>query len=154
MGFVKEFRDFAVKGNVVDLALAVIIGAAFGKIVDSFVKDVLMPPLGLLTGGLDFTNHFVTLKGQKFATLAEAQAAGAVTLNYGMFLNAIVSFLIVAFAIFLVVRRLNATARKDAAAVVATTRACPECMSDIPAEAKRCRYCAVTVGPAAPAAVV
>lgn len=145
MGMVKEFRDFAVKGNVMDLAFAVIIGAAFGKIVDSFVKDVLMPPLGLLMGGLDFTNHFVTLKGQKFATLAEAQAAGAVTVNYGMFLNAIVSFLIVTFAIFLVVRRMNATARKEAVAVVATTRACPECMSDIPAEAKRCKYCAVVV---------
>jgi len=153
MGFVKEFKDFAVKGNVVDLAFAVIIGAAFGKIVDSFVKDVLMPPLSLLTGGLDFTNHFVTLKGQKLATLAEAQAAGAVTLNYGVFLNAIVSFLIVAFAIFLVVRRMNAAARKEAVAVVATTRACPECLSDIPAEAKRCKYCAVTVSPAAPAAV-
>lgn len=145
MGFVKEFKDFAVKGNAVDLAFAVIIGAAFGKIVDSLVTDILMPPLGLVLGGLDFSNHFVTLKGQKFATLAEAQAAGAVTLNYGMFLNAIVSFLIVAFAIFLVVRRLNAAARRDAVAVVATTRACPECMSDIPAEAKRCRYCAVPV---------
>jgi len=145
MGFVKEFKDFAVKGNVVDLAFAVIIGAAFGKIVDSLVKDILMPPLGLLMGGLDFSNHFVTLKGQKFATLAEAQAAGAVTLNYGLFLNAIVSFLVVAFAIFLIVRRLNASARRDAVAVVATTRACPECLSDIPSEAKRCKYCAVTV---------
>ncbi|HEY0371639.1 MAG TPA: large conductance mechanosensitive channel protein MscL, partial [Thermoanaerobaculia bacterium] len=98
MGLIKEFKDFAVKGNVMDLAFAVIIGAAFGKIVDSLVKDILMPPLGLMMGGLDFTNHFATLKGQKFATLAEAQAAGAVTLNYGIFLNAFVSFLIVAFA--------------------------------------------------------
>lgn len=153
MGFVKEFKDFAVKGNVADLAFAVIIGAAFGKIVDSFVKDVLMPPLGLLTGGLDFTNHFVTLKGQKFATLAEAQAAGAVTLNYGVFLNAVVSFVVVAFAIFLVVRRLNAAARKEAVAVVATTRACPECLSDIPLEATRCRYCSVPIS-ATPAAAV
>jgi large conductance mechanosensitive channel len=154
MGFVKEFKDFAVKGNVADLAFAVIIGAAFGKIVDSFVKDVLMPPLGMLTGGLDFTNHFVTLKGEKFATLAEAQAAGAVTLNYGVFLNAVVSFVIVAFAIFLVVRRLNAAARKEAVAVVATTRACPECLSDIPLEATRCRYCSVTISSAPAAAVV
>jgi large conductance mechanosensitive channel len=153
MGFVKEFKEFAVKGNVLDLAFAVIIGAAFGKIIDSLVKDVLMPPLGLLLGGIDFTNHFVTLKGQKFATLAEAQAAGAVTLNYGVFLNAIVSFLIIAFAIFLVVRRLNAAARKDAVAVVATTRACPECLSDIPLEATRCKYCSVTVGAATPVAV-
>jgi large conductance mechanosensitive channel len=153
MGFVKEFKDFAVKGNVMDLAFAVIIGAAFGKIVDSFVKDVLMPPLGVLTGGLDFTNQFVTLKGQKFATLAEAQAAGAVTLNYGVFLNAVVSFLIVAFVVFLVVRRLNAAARKEAVAVVATTRACPECLSDIPLDATRCRYCSVTIS-ATPAAAV
>ena len=153
MGFVKEFREFAVKGNVMDLAFAVIIGAAFGKIVDSLVKDVLMPPVGLLLGGLDFSNYFVTLKGEKFATLAEAQAAGAVTLNYGMFVNAIVSFLIVAFVIFLVVRRMNAAQRKEAVAVVATTRACPECLSDIPMEAKRCKYCAVALSAPAPAAV-
>jgi large conductance mechanosensitive channel len=153
MGLIKEFKDFAVKGNVMDLAFAVIIGAAFGKIVDSLVKDILMPPLGLMMGGLDFTNHFATLKGQKFATLAEAQAAGAVTLNYGIFLNAFVSFLIVAFAIFLLVRRLNAAARKEAVAVVATTRACPECLSDIPVDARRCKYCAVTLAAAAPAAV-
>jgi len=151
MGFVKEFKEFAVKGNVIDLAFAVIIGAAFGKIVDSLVKDILMPPLGLLLGGLDFSNHFVTLKGQKFATLAEAQAAGAVTLNYGVFLNTVISFLIIALAIFLVVRRLNAAARREAVAMVATTRACPECLSDIPAEATRCRYCSVTVSAPAPA---
>lgn len=154
MGLVKEFKEFAVKGNVMDLAFAVIIGAAFGKIIDSLVKDVLMPPLGVLLGGIDFTNHFVTLKGQKFATLAEAQAAGTVTLNYGLFLNTIVSFLIIAFAIFLIVRRMNAAARKDAVAVIATTRACPECLSDIPMEATRCKYCSVTVGASAPAAVV
>lgn len=154
MGLVKEFKEFAVKGNVLDLAFAVIIGAAFGKIIDSLVKDLLMPPLGLLLGGMDFTNHFVTLKGQKFATLAEAQAAGAVTLNYGAFLNAIVSFLIIAFAIFLIVRRLNAAARKEAVAVIATTRACPECLSDIPLQATRCKYCSVTVGAATPARVV
>jgi large conductance mechanosensitive channel len=145
MGFVKEFKEFAVKGNVMDLAFAVIIGAAFGKIVDSLVKDVLMPPLGLLLGGLDFSNHFLTLKGQTFATLAEAQAAGTVTLNYGVFLNAVVSFLIISFTIFLVVRRLNAKARQEAAAVMATTRACPECLSDIPAEAKRCKYCSAMI---------
>jgi large conductance mechanosensitive channel len=154
MGFVKEFKDFTVKGNVMDLAFAVIIGAAFGKIIDSLVKDVLMPPLGLLLGGMDFSNHFVTLKGQKFATLAEAQAAGAVTLNYGLFVNAIVSFLIIAFVVFLIVRRMNAAARKEAVAVVATTRACPECLSDIPMEATRCKYCSVTVSAAVPAAVV
>ena len=154
MGLVKEFRDFVVKGNVMDLAVAVIIGAAFGKIIDSLVKDILMPPLGLALGGVDFTNHFLTLKGPKFATLAEAQAAGAVTLNYGVFLNTIVSLLIVGFAIFAIVRRLNAMREKEApAVVVVTTRACPECLSDIPLEAKRCKYCAVTVGTTAPAAV-
>ena len=153
MGLVKEFKEFAVKGRVIDLALAVIIGAAFGKIIDSLVKDVLMPPLGVLLGGLDFSNFFVTLKGEEFATLAEAQAAGAVTLNYGMFLNTIVSFLIIALVIFLIVRRLNATQRKNAAAVVATTRACPECLSDIPMDAKRCKYCSVALTAAAPVVV-
>ena len=154
MGLIKEFKEFAVKGNVLDLAFAVIIGAAFGKIVDSLVKDILMPPLGILLGGLDFTNHFVTLKGPKLATLAEAQAAGAVTLNYGVFVNAIVSFVIVTFAIFVVVRRLNAAARKEAVAVVATTRACPECLSDIPLAARRCRYCAESLTPVAVHGVV
>ncbi|MGZ5433738.1 MAG: large conductance mechanosensitive channel protein MscL [Thermoanaerobaculia bacterium] len=152
MGFVKEFREFAVKGSVMDLAFAVVIGAAFGKIIDSLVNDILMPPLGLLLGGMDFTNHFVTLRGEKFATLAEAQAAGSVTLNYGMFVNAIVSFLIIGFTIFLIVRRLNAAQRKEAMAVVATTRACPECLSDIPLDARRCKYCSVTLGATAPAA--
>ena len=140
----KEFKQFVTKGNVIELAIAVVIGAAFAKIVDSFVKDVLMPPIGLLLGGVDFTNHFVTLKGERFATLAEAQAAGAVTLNYGAFINAVVSFLIVAFAIFIVVKRINAMKRKEEAPTP-TTRACPECLSDIPLEAKRCRYCAMAV---------
>lgn len=153
MGFVKEFREFAVKGSVMDLAFAVVIGAAFGKIIDSLVNDILMPPLGLLLGGMDFTNHFVTLRGEKFATLAEAQAAGSVTLNYGMFVNTIVSFLIIGFTIFLIVRRLNAAQRKEAMAVVATTRACPECLSDIPLDARRCKYCSVTLGTTTPAAV-
>src|SRR5215213_1020298 len=154
MGVVKEFKQFAVKGNVMDLAFAVIIGAAFGKIIDSLVKDILMPPLGLLLGGMDFTNQFVTLKGQTFATLAEAQKAGSVTLNYGVFLNALVSFAIIAFAVFLVVKRLNAARAKEAVVVAApTTHACPECLSDIPLEAKRCRFCAVSVSAPAPAAV-
>jgi large conductance mechanosensitive channel len=108
----------------------------------------------MLLGGLDFSNYFVTLKGEKFATLVEAQAAGAVTLNYGVFVNTIVSFLIIAFTIFLVLRRLNAAQRKQAAeAAPATSRACPECLSEIPLEAKRCKYCAVPVSAPAPAAV-
>jgi large conductance mechanosensitive channel len=142
MGFVKEFKQFAIKGNVIDLAVAVVIGAAFAKIVDSLVKDILMPPIGLLLGGADFANHFVTLKGERFATLAEAQAAGAVTLNYGLFLNTLVTFLIVAIAIFMIVKRINAAKRTEAPAAP-TTRACPECLSEIPLEAKRCRYCGV-----------
>ncbi len=146
MGVAKEFKEFAVKGNVMDLAIAVILGAAFGKIVDSLVKDLLMPPLGLLLGGMDFTNQFVTLKGQHFATLEEAQKAGAVTLNYGLFLNTLVSFVIIAFVVFLVVKRLNAARAKEAVLVAPTTHACPECLSDIPLGAKRCRFCAVTVG--------
>lgn len=153
MGFVREFKEFAVKGNVMDLAFAVVIGAAFGKIIDSLVKDILMPPLGLLMGGMDFSNHFVTLRGEKFATLAEAQAAGAVTLNYGVFVNTIVSFLIIGFTIFLIVRRLNAAQRQETMAVVATTRACPECLSNIPLDARRCKYCSVPLSATAPTAV-
>lgn len=155
MAFTKEFREFTLKGNVMDLAIGVIIGAAFGKIVDSLVKDILMPPIGLLTGGLDFTNMFVTLKGPQAATLAKAQEAGAVTINYGLFFNSLVSFLIVAFAIFLVVKRINAIRRRyeGPAPVAAATRPCPECLSDIPLEAKRCRYCAMTVSTVSPAVV-
>jgi large conductance mechanosensitive channel len=156
MGFVKEFREFALKGSVLDLAVGVVIGAAFGKIVDSLVKDILMPPIGLLTGGIDFTNQFVTLKGPLLPTLDAAQKAGAVTLNYGAFLSSIVTFLIVAFAIFLVVRRINAMRRKaETPAAPPEIRACPECLSEIPLAATRCRYCAVTVSAAAvPAAVL
>ena len=144
MGLAKEFKEFAIKGNVIDLAVAVVIGAAFGKIVDSLVKDIVMPPIGLLLGGVDFANQFVTLKGEKFATLAEAQAAGAVTLNYGVFLNTLVTFLIIAMVVFAIVKRINAMKRTEPPAA-ATTRGCPECLSDIPLAAKRCRYCAVTV---------
>ena len=152
MGLAREFREFALKGSVVDLAIGVIIGAAFGKIVDSLVKDILMPPLGVLTGGIDFTNQFITIKGPHLATLEAAQKAGAVTINYGVFLNATVSFVIVAFAIFLVVKRLNRIRRtEDPTGPV--TRACPECLSDIPLDAKRCRYCAVALSATAPAVV-
>jgi large conductance mechanosensitive channel len=141
MKLVQEFREFALRGSVVDLAIGVVIGAAFGKIVDSFVNDILMPPLGLLTGGHDFTNNFITLSRGSFDTLEQAKAAGAATLNYGVFVNQIISFLIIAAAIFLFVRSL----RKPAPAPAPTTRECPECMSEIPLTATRCRYCAVTV---------
>jgi large conductance mechanosensitive channel len=103
----KEFRDFAMKGNVLDMAIGIIIGAAFGKIVSSFVADLLMPPLSMLMGKVDFTNWFLTLHGGDFATLAAAKTAGAVTLNYGAFINAVIDFVIVAFAIFLVVKQIN-----------------------------------------------
>jgi large conductance mechanosensitive channel len=146
MSVAKEFKEFALKGSVVELAVAVVIGAAFARIIDSFVKDILMPPLGMLAGGLDFTNRFITLSGEPMPTLAEAQAAGAVTLNYGLFLNALVTFTIVAFAIFLVIRQINRLRRQPPpVAVAATHRACPECLSEIPLDAKRCRFCTVPV---------
>jgi large conductance mechanosensitive channel len=109
----KEFREFAVRGNVVDLAVGVIVGAAFTAIVNSLVGDIIMPPLGLLTGGVDFTNHFITLKGGRYETLEAARAAGAVTINYGLFLNAVLRFLIVAFAVFLLVRQINRLHRRE-----------------------------------------
>ena len=142
----KEFKEFAVKGNFMDMAVGIIIGGAFGTIVSSLVKDVLMPPLGLLLGGVDFTNIFAVLKEGKvagpYATLADAQAAGAVTVNAGIFLNAVVSFLIVAFAVFLLVRTLNRLKRAEAAAPAApTTKDCPFCASAIPLAATRCPHC-------------
>jgi large conductance mechanosensitive channel len=116
MGMLKEFKQFAMRGNVLDLAIGVILGAAFGKIVSSFVSDILMPPLGLLLGGVDFSNMFINLSGGGYRTLAEAKAAGAPTLNYGIFIQAIIDFLIVAFAIFLLIKAVNAASRKEAAA--------------------------------------
>ncbi|HKR64452.1 MAG TPA: large-conductance mechanosensitive channel protein MscL [Thermoanaerobaculia bacterium] len=140
----KEFKEFALKGNVLDLAIGVVIGAAFGKIVDSFVADILMPPLAVVTGGRDFSDLFVTLRGGHYATLAQAKAAGAITLNYGLFLNAVVDFLIIAFAIFLVVKRINAWDRKPAEVETPSLRDCPECLSAIPIAARRCRFCSAT----------
>jgi len=136
----KEFREFAMRGNVLDLAIGVIIGGAFGKIVTSFVKDIIMPPIGLLLGNVDFANLFINLSGGKYATLADAQAAGAVTLNYGAFLNTIVDFIIVAFVIFLLVRQVNKL-QKPATAAPATSKECPFCTSAIPLKAIRCPHC-------------
>jgi large conductance mechanosensitive channel len=142
MAFVKEFKEFALKGNVMDLAVGVVIGAAFGKIVTTFVDDILMPPLAVLTGGKDFSNAFVTLSGPHLATLAQAKAAGAVTLNYGLFLNAVIDFMIIAFAIFIVVKRVNVwTQKPEEAPAAPSTRDCPECLSTIPIAARKCRYC-------------
>ncbi len=138
----KEFKEFAMKGNVLDMAVGIIIGAAFGGIVTSFVNDVLMPPIGLLLGKVDFSNLFITLKGAEFTTLAQAKAAGATTLNYGLFVNTVINFLIVAFAVFLLVRQVNRLKREPAPAPAApTTKECPLCFTSIPLKALRCPHC-------------
>ncbi|MBE0686830.1 MAG: large conductance mechanosensitive channel protein MscL [Anaerolineaceae bacterium] len=136
----KEFKEFAMRGNVIDLAIGVIIGGAFGKIVSSFVADVIMPLIGLLLGNVSFANLFVNLGPEKYATLAAAQEAGAPTLNYGIFINAIVDFLIIAFVIFLVVKGINKM-QKPAPVATPTTKKCPFCFTEIAIEAKRCPNC-------------
>ena len=139
----KEFKEFAMRGNVIDMAVGIIIGAAFGTIIGTMVSDVLMPPIGLLLGNVDFSNLFVVLKDGKiagpYATVAAAKGAGAVTLNYGLFLNTVVNFLIVAFAIFFLIRGMNALKKKEAAQP--TTKECPHCLSTIPIKATRCGHC-------------
>jgi large conductance mechanosensitive channel len=138
----KEFKEFAMRGNVLDMAVGILVGAAFGSIVTSFVNDVLMPPIGLLLGRVDFSNLFVTLRGDEFTTLAQARAAGATTLNYGIFLNTVVNFLIVAFAVFLLVRQVNRLRRQpEPAPAVPTTKECPYCFSSISIKATRCAFC-------------
>ena len=136
-----EFKKFAMRGNVVDLAVGVIIGAAFGKIVSSLVADVIMPPIGLLLGGLDFSNLFITLKGGPYPSLAAAKAAGAATINIGLFINAIIDFLIVAFAIFMVIKQLNRFLPAPEKPPVAETKECPYCVSKIAIKATRCPEC-------------
>ncbi|HJT80449.1 MAG TPA: large-conductance mechanosensitive channel protein MscL [Chthoniobacterales bacterium] len=145
----KEFKEFAIKGNAVDLAVGVVIGAAFGKIVGSLVADVIMPPIGVLTGGVDFKDYFVVLKplGAHYQTLKEAAEAKAVTLNLGQFVNTVIEFLIIAFSIFLVVKALNEMKRPkpDAPAVA---KDCPMCTKSIPINAKRCPECTAQLSPA------
>lgn len=141
MRLTKEFKEFALKGNVVDLAIGVIIGAAFGKVVSSIVDDLLMPILGVLVGKHDLSNYFITLSAGHFETLVQAKAAGAATLNYGMFVNTLVNFVIIAFAIFIAIRQINRMTQKPAEAVVPTMKDCPQCLSAIPKDAKRCRFC-------------
>jgi large conductance mechanosensitive channel len=151
---VKEFKEFAMRGNVVDMAVGIIIGAAFGTIVKSLVADVIMPPIGLLLGNVDFSNLFVVLKqgieqAGPYASLADASAAGAVTINYGTFINTIVSFLIVAFAVFLMIRSLNAMKRKEEAPAPApNTKECGFCFSTVPVKATRCPHCTSDLGTA------
>lgn len=142
----KEFKEFAMRGNVVDMAVGIVIGAAFGTIIKSLVADIIMPPIGLLLGNVDFSNLFLVIKqgsvAGTFATVAEAQKAGAVTINYGLFINTIISFLIVAFAIFMVIRGLNKLKREEEAPPeVPTTKECPHCFSEIPIKAVRCGFC-------------
>ncbi len=143
----KEFKEFVMRGNVVDMAVGIIIGAAFGTIVKSLVSDIIMPPIGLLLGNVDFSNLFTVLKeGAKaagpYASLADAQAAGAVTINYGVFINTIISFIIVAFAIFLIIRKINELKKQEEAPPAEpTTKDCPFCLTSIPIKATRCPHC-------------
>jgi large conductance mechanosensitive channel len=143
----KEFKEFALRGNVLDMAIGIIIGAAFGKIITSFVNDILMPPIGLLLGNVDFANLFINLSGQPYASLEEAQAAGAATINYGLFINTVLDFIIVAFVIFLLVRRVNRMKREEKAPPAEpTTKECPYCLSTIPVKATRCPHCTSELG--------
>jgi large conductance mechanosensitive channel len=137
----KEFKEFAMRGNVLDMAVGIIIGAAFGKIITSFVNDVLMPPIGLLLGRVDFSSLFIDLSGNHSATLAAAKVINAPTLNYGVFINTIIDFLLVAFAIFLVVKQVNRFRRPPEAPPAPATRECPMCTSTIPLKARRCPQC-------------
>ena len=136
----KEFKTFALQGNVVDMAVGVIIGAAFGKIVSSLVGDVLLPPIGLLVGNVDFSNLFINLSGQSYASLAEAKAAGAAVMSYGLFINTVIDFIIVAFVIFLLVKQINRLKTQPPPAVP-NTKECPHCLSNIPLKASRCAFC-------------
>ena len=136
----KEFREFAMRGNVLDMAIGIIIGTAFGKIITSLVNDILMPPIGVLMGKVDFTNLFVNLSPQKYQRLAEAKAAGAATINYGLFLNTIIDFIIVAFVIFLLIRQVNRFKKKEEPAAP-VTKNCPYCLSGVPVKATRCPHC-------------
>ena len=145
----KEFKEFIMRGNVMDLAIGIIIGAAFGKIITSFVSDILMPPIGLVLGNVDFNNLFVTLSGAHHDTLKAAKDAGAVTINYGVFLGTVIDFLIVAFVIFLVIKQINRLKRKPEEAAP-DSRDCPFCVSSISIKATRCPHCTSELKPAVP----
>jgi large conductance mechanosensitive channel len=141
----KEFKEFMMRGNVMDMAVGIIIGAAFGKIVTSFVSDILMPPIGRMLGNMDISNLFINLSGGEYATLAEAKKAGAATINYGLFLNALIDFIIIAFVIFLLVRQINRLKREPIPALP-TDKECVYCFSSIPLKAVRCPHCTSELG--------
>lgn len=146
----KDFKEFAMRGNVIDLAIGVIIGTAFGKIVSSLVSDILMPPIGVLLGKVDFSNLFINLSGTDYTNLADAQAAGAATINYGIFLNTVIDFLIVAFVVFLLVRqinKLNKIAKKPEPVAEPATRECPYCITQVSVKATRCPNCTSELKP-------
>jgi large conductance mechanosensitive channel len=140
MGIISEFKDFAMKGNVMDMAVGIIIGVAFGGIVNSLVKDVIMPPIGMIMGGINFADMFIALDGKTYATLTAAQAAAAPTINYGLFINAIINFLIVALAIFMLIRQVNA-AKKKPVPPEPNSKECPFCKESIPKAAVKCSHC-------------
>jgi large conductance mechanosensitive channel len=140
----KEFREFAIKGNAVDLAIGVMIGAAFGAVVTSLVNDMIMPPIGKLLGGVDFSNFFVVLGPGQYPSVKAAKEAGAATLNYGIFINTLINFSIIAFVLFLIVRTMNRLKRAEPAAAP-TTKGCPHCAMDIPLKATRCPHCTSAV---------
>ena len=149
----KEFKEFAMRGNVIDMAVGIIIGAAFGTIIKSLVADIIMPPIGLLLGNVDFSNLFTVLRegtaAGPYASLADAQKVGAVTINYGVFVNTIISFLIVAFAVFLLIRQINKLKREaEAPPPEPTSKDCPYCLSSIPIKATRCPHCTSDLGAA------
>lgn len=138
----KEFKEFAMKGNVLDMAVGIIIGAAFGKVITSFVGDLLTPPIGKLMGGVDFSNLFISLSSEHYATIAAAKAAGVATINYGIFLNTFIDFLIVAFAVFILVKQVNRFKKQpEAAPAVPVSKECSFCASEIPIKATRCPHC-------------
>jgi large conductance mechanosensitive channel len=140
MGIIKEFKEFAVKGNVLDMAIGIIIGTAFGKIVTSLVSDIIMPPIGLLLGKVNFKDLYINLSGQQYESLEAAKAAGAATINYGTFINLVIDFLIVAFVMFMIIKQVNRTKQKPVPGP-ATTKECPFCLSTIPIKATRCPAC-------------
>lgn len=139
----KEFRDFIMRGNILDLAVGIVLGVAFGTVIASFVNDILMPPIGLLLGGVNFTNLFITLSGERYPTLEAAKAAGAATINYGVFINTVINFIIIAFVIFFIVRQVNRMRRE-----APTTKDCPYCFSKVPLRATRCPNCTSALQPA------